>query len=71
MTSNPAWYPPQSIRDEHAADGDPLPKVVPPGPDNPLGPYKMSLALPGYLIHGSNKKFGIGMRVSHGCFRML
>jgi len=71
MTSNPAWYPPQSIRDEHAADGDPLPKVVPPGPDNPLGPYKINLALPGYLIHGSNKKFGIGMRVSHGCFRML
>ncbi len=71
MTSNPAWYPPQSIRDEHAADGDPLPRVVPPGPDNPLGPYKMSLSLPGYLIHGSNKKFGIGMRVSHGCFRML
>lgn len=71
MTSNPAWYPPQSIRDEHAADGDPLPKVVPPGPDNPLGPYKMTLAMPGYLIHGSNKKFGIGMRVSHGCFRML
>ncbi|KJH82784.1 L,D-transpeptidase family protein [Stutzerimonas stutzeri] len=71
MTNNPAWYPPQSIRDEHAADGDPLPKVVPPGPDNPLGPYKLNLALPGYLIHGSNKKFGIGMRVSHGCFRML
>lgn len=71
MTSNPAWYPPQSIRDEHAADGDPLPRVVPPGPDNPLGPYKMTLAMPGYLIHGSNKKFGIGMRVSHGCFRML
>ncbi len=71
MTANPAWYPPQSIREEHAADGDPLPTVVPPGPDNPLGPYKMTLALPGYLIHGSNKKFGIGMRVSHGCFRML
>lgn len=71
MTANPAWYPPKSIREEHAADGDPLPTVVPPGPDNPLGPYKMSLAIPGYLIHGSNKKFGIGMRVSHGCFRML
>ncbi len=70
-TPNPAWYPPQSIRDEHAAEGDPLPRVVPPGPDNPLGPYKMTLALPGYLIHGSNKKFGIGTRVSHGCFRML
>jgi L,D-transpeptidase ErfK/SrfK len=70
-TPNPAWYPPASIRAEHAADGDPLPTVVPPGPDNPLGPFKFSLGTPGYLIHGSNKKFGIGMRVSHGCFRML
>lgn len=70
-TPNPAWYPPKSIREEHAADGDMLPTVVPPGPDNPLGPYKMSLSFPGYLIHGSNKKFGIGMQVSHGCFRMF
>jgi L,D-transpeptidase ErfK/SrfK len=70
-TPNPGWYPPKSIREEHAADGDPLPSYVPPGPDNPLGPYKMGLSVPGYLIHGSNKKFGIGMRVSHGCFRML
>ena len=30
----------------------------------------MSLGVPGYLIHGSNKKFGIGTRTSHGCFRM-
>ncbi|MUL55844.1 L,D-transpeptidase family protein, partial [Pseudomonas aeruginosa] len=43
---------------------------VPPGPDNPLGPYKLTLGVPGYLIHGSNKKFGIGTRTSHGCFRM-
>ncbi|MCU1716293.1 L,D-transpeptidase family protein [Pseudomonas sp. 5P_3.1_Bac2] len=70
-TPNPGWTPPQSIREEHAADGNPLPAYVPPGPDNPLGPYKMALSIPGYLIHGSNKKFGIGMRVSHGCFRML
>lgn len=70
-TPNPGWTPPQSIRDEHAADGDPLPAYVPPGPDNPLGPFKFTLSMPGYLIHGSNKKFGIGMRVSHGCFRML
>jgi L,D-transpeptidase ErfK/SrfK len=69
-TKDPAWYPPASIRAEHAADGDPLPSVVPPGPDNPLGPYKMSLGFHGYLIHGSNKKFGIGTRTSHGCFRM-
>ncbi|TBU91298.1 L,D-transpeptidase family protein [Stutzerimonas kirkiae] len=71
MTPNPAWYPPASIRQEHAEAGDPLPSVVPAGPDNPLGPFKMSLSMPGYLIHGSNKKFGIGMQVSHGCFRML
>lgn len=70
-TPNPSWTPPKSIRAEHAADGDILPAVFPPGPDNPLGPFKFSLGTPGYLIHGSNKKFGIGMRVSHGCFRML
>lgn len=70
-TPNPGWTPPKSILKEHAENGDPLPAYVPPGPDNPLGPYKMTLALPGYLIHGSNKNFGIGMRVSHGCFRML
>jgi len=69
-TPNPSWYPPESIRREHAENGDPLPRIVPPGPDNPLGPYKMALAMPGYLIHGTNKSFGIGMRVSHGCFRM-
>ncbi len=45
--------------------------MVPAGPDNPLGPFKFTLGTPGYLIHGSNKKFGIGMRTSHGCFRML
>ncbi len=70
-TPNPGWTPPQSILREHAEAGDPLPAYVPPGPDNPLGPYKLTLGLPGYLIHGSNKNFGIGMRVSHGCFRML
>ncbi len=70
-TPNPGWTPPKSILREHEEAGDPLPPYVPPGPDNPLGPYKMTLGLPGYLIHGSNKKFGIGMRVSHGCFRML
>ncbi|THG84512.1 hypothetical protein E5198_05540 [Pseudomonas sp. A-1] len=68
---NPTWTPPASIRAEHAAEGDILPAVVPAGPDNPLGPFKFTLGTPGYLIHGSNKKFGIGMRVSHGCFRML
>jgi L,D-transpeptidase ErfK/SrfK len=67
----PSWTPPASVREEHAAEGDILPRVIPPGPDNPLGDYAMRLALPGYLIHGTNKPFGVGMRVTHGCVRML
>lgn len=67
----PSWYPPQSIREEHAADGRPLPPVVPPGPDNPLGDFAMRLGLPGYLIHGTNRPAGVGMRVTHGCIRMF
>lgn len=70
-TPNPTWTPPASIKAEHAANGDPLPNVVPAGPDNPLGPFKFTLGTPGYLIHGSNAKFGIGTRTSHGCFRMF
>ncbi len=69
--ANPSWYPPQSIRDEHAARNDILPRVVPPGPDNPLGGHAMRLGLPGYLIHGTNKPSGVGMRVTHGCVRMF
>ena len=71
MAKNPAWYPPQSVRDEHAADGDPLPRVVPAGPENPLGTRALRLGLPGYLIHGTNRPAGVGMRVSHGCIRMF
>jgi L,D-transpeptidase ErfK/SrfK len=31
----------------------------------------MRLGLPGYLIHGTNKPSGVGMRVTHGCVRMF
>ncbi len=67
---NPTWTPPASIRAEHAARGDILPAVWPAGPDNPLGLFAMRLGLPSYLIHGTNKPYGVGMRVSHGCIRM-
>ena len=66
----PSWYPPESIRKEHEENNDPLPPIVPPGPDNPLGDYSLRLALPGYLIHGTNVPHGIGMRVTHGCIRL-
>ena len=69
---DPSWRPPESIRKEHAADGDILPAVVPPGPHNPLGAYALNLAIRGYLIHGTDidKIFGIGMQITHGCIRM-
>ena len=31
------------------------PKVVKPGPDNPLGTRAIYLSIPGYLLHGTNK----------------
>jgi L,D-transpeptidase ErfK/SrfK len=70
-TRKPAWYPPASIREEYAAEGRELPRVVPPGPDNPLGEYALRLSVPGYLIHGTNRPAGVGMRVTHGCIRMF
>jgi L,D-transpeptidase ErfK/SrfK len=67
---DPVWYVPASVRAEHAAGGDPLPRIVEPGPDNPLGRFALGLSMPGYLIHGTNKPAGVGMRVSHGCIRL-
>ncbi|SDI41414.1 L,D-transpeptidase ErfK/SrfK [Vreelandella titanicae] len=67
---DPAWYPPESVRQEAAERGDPPPDVVPPGPDNPLGQHAILLDIPGYLIHGTNQPDGIGMRASRGCIRM-
>ena len=69
---HPNWYPPESIRKEHAANGDPLPKVVHPGPKNPLGDYKMRLAVGDgtYEIHGTNNPLAVGMAITHGCIRM-
>ncbi len=67
---DPHWWVPASVRREHAEMGDPLPSVVPPGPDNPLGHRVLKLEMPGYLIHGTNTPYGVGMRVSHGCVRL-
>jgi L,D-transpeptidase ErfK/SrfK len=64
--TKPTWYVPKSIRQ---AEPD-LPEFVPPGPDNPLGEYAFYLGWQAYLIHGTNKPYGIGRRSSHGCIRM-
>ncbi|CAK0769575.1 L,D-transpeptidase ErfK/SrfK [Gammaproteobacteria bacterium] len=67
---DPPWRVPPSIRAEHAREGGRLPAIVPPGTDNPLGRYALRLNIPGYLIHGTNRPYGIGMRVSHGCIQL-
>ena len=69
---DPTWYPPESVRKEHEAAGDPIPTRVPPGPDNPLGAYAMRLAAGNgtYLIHGTNNPIAVGLAVTHGCIRM-
>ena len=70
---DPPWYPTKSVREEHAAEGEDLPKIIPGGSvDNPLGHFALYLKIPGYLIHGTDEKksLGIGMRVTHGCVRM-
>jgi L,D-transpeptidase ErfK/SrfK len=69
---DPTWFPTESVRKEHEANGDPLPARVPPGPDNPLGQYAMRLAVGNgtYLIHGTNNPIAVGLAVTHGCIRM-
>ena len=69
-TENPTWRPPASIVAERRDNGEPPPEVIPPGPNNPLGRFALRLGLPGYLIHSTNKPYGVGMRVTHGCVRM-
>ena len=68
----PAWYPPQSVRDEYKNQGKFLPAEVLPGPDNPLGELAMRISIPGgYFIHGTNRPDGVGMEISHGCIRLF
>ncbi|MFZ1852180.1 MAG: L,D-transpeptidase family protein [Nitrosomonas sp.] len=70
---DPTWIPPKSLQMDRIANGEqPYPSIVPPGPTNPLGKHAMRLGITGgsYLIHGTIKPFGVGMRVSAGCIRM-
>jgi L,D-transpeptidase ErfK/SrfK len=67
---DPVWRPTASIIAEHKKNGEILPAVVPAGPDNPLGRFKFTLGWPSYLIHGTNKPYGVGLRSSHSCLRL-
>jgi lipoprotein-anchoring transpeptidase ErfK/SrfK len=69
---DPIWRPTAEMRqryfDEH---GKSMPEEFPAGPDNPFGKYALRLGTSEYLIHGTNQRFGIGMRASSGCIRMF
>jgi L,D-transpeptidase ErfK/SrfK len=67
---DPTWRVPVSVRKEHHDNGEDLEPVIGPGPDNPLGKYAFYLQWPSYLIHGTNKPAGVGLRSSHGCIRL-
>ena len=63
-TQNPTWYVPASLQEEYGCTS------IPPGPDNPLGDYRLRLSRHDYGIHGTNRPWGIGRLVSHGCIRL-
>lgn len=68
--TNPTWIPPEDIREFNLTQGIVLPKVMPAGPDNPLGPYAIYMKIPTYLIHSTIFPESIGKRASFGCIRM-
>jgi len=68
---DPVWRPSAALRKDHFNDnGEQLAAVVQPGPDNPLGKFELTLGWRGFLIHGTNKPYGVGLRSSHGCIRL-
>lgn len=64
--ANPVWIPPESLRKENPD----LPNAIGPGPMNPLGLFALNLGWENYVIHGTNKPYGVGRSVSHGCIRL-
>lgn len=65
--TNPTWTPTAGMR----AENPDLPASIPPGDDNPLGPLALDLGWTAIAIHGTVKPYGVGRRVSHGCFRLF
>jgi L,D-transpeptidase ErfK/SrfK len=65
-TKDPTWRP----TDRMLREDPTLKPFYGPGPDNPLGNYALYLGWPQYRLHGTNKPWGIGRRVSSGCIRM-
>lgn len=64
--AQPVWHVPDSIRAERPE----LPERVPPGPDNPLGPFWLTIGRTSYGLHGTNNRWSIGREATHGCLRL-
>jgi len=62
--TNPAWFIPPSLQAKYSV------KVLPPGPENPLGAYWMNLENSMYGLHGTDIPWSIGHLVTHGCIRL-
>ena len=70
-TKDPVWVLPETVRVERIAEKGFTEDSIPGGhPDNPLGRHRIELTLGAFAIHGTNKLWGVGMQVSHGCVRL-
>jgi L,D-transpeptidase ErfK/SrfK len=67
---DPQWDIPESIRAELVERGQPAPRQMPPGPDNPLGTRWMRTSFPAVGIHGTPYPASIYRASTHGCIRM-
>lgn len=67
ITKKPTWTVPESIM---KGPRPPKAKVIPPGPDNPLGAYFLRLNNSSYGIHGTTAPKLVPGSVSAGCIRM-
>ena len=61
---HPTWHIPKELQKKYQM------AAMPPGPDNPLGDYKLTLSWGDYGIHGTAMPWGVGRLVSHGCTRL-
>lgn len=68
---DPSWVVPKSIQAEHRSQGEAnFPDYFPPGPNNPMGMLALETGFPAIFIHGTNRPWGVGMQVSHGCMHL-
>lgn len=68
---DPAWIVPKDIQAEHRGQGEAdFPDYFPPGPNNPMGMLAMQTGFSQIFIHGTNRPWGVGMEVSHGCIHL-